>query len=141
MSIYQNPWFFRGQPFEETDIGKFAGFVYLIINRKTNKKYIGKKFFWSKRKGKRRTMSDWKNYYGSSETLLEDVKKLGEKNFERIILSLHRTRGCVNFHETKEQFLRNVLQNEEYYNHNIGKYINVRLDESEYSLESECQPN
>ena len=68
------------------DIKKYAGFVYLITNIKTGKKYIGKKFFWSKRtlkplkgkKTKRRVTkeSDWKNYYGSCKKLLEDIKKL-----------------------------------------------------------------
>ena len=71
----------------EDELGKYVGFVYLITERDTGKKYIGKKFFWSKRrlpplkgKSRKRTVvkeSDWKDYYGSSEHLKTLVEQKG----------------------------------------------------------------
>ena len=82
--------------------------------------------------GKRRVTSesDWKKYYGSSPELKADVKKYGKLNFKREILSLHETKGQVNFEETKQLFLHNVLTEAlddgtpAYYNSNIlGRYM------------------
>ena len=63
---YENPWYYKGTAFTSDDIGDFFGYVYLITNNTTGKKYIGRKYFVQKRKprgGKRRVTSesDWKN--------------------------------------------------------------------------------
>ena len=84
------------------------------------------------RGGKRRVSSesDWKKYYGSSEELKQDIKKYGRNIFKREIISLHRTLGKVNYEETKQLFLNNVLMEAlddgtpAYYNSNIlGRYM------------------
>jgi hypothetical protein len=127
---YENPWIYENRCFTSDDIGDYFGFVYLIINTKTSKKYIGRKYFWSfrKPKGKSRKVkleSDWKKYYGSCPELKEDIKNYGKGDFKRTILSLHRTKGRVNFEETRQLFLNGVLteslDNGEpaYYNSNI----------------------
>ena len=125
---YENPWLWNGTPFREERIGNSFGFVYIIQNKITNKKYIGKKFFYSTnrvvQKGKTRRkvirkFSDWKKYYGSSKSLKEDVELYGKGSFSRTILSLHVSRGDVNYYEMKEQVIRDVLNSEEYYNDNI----------------------
>lgn len=129
MATYNNPWTFNGQPFESEDIKKNVGYVYIIINKLTNQKYIGRKYFWhmkrpSKAARRKKVESDWKTYYGSSDVLKKDVEKHGENNFQRVILSLHSTKGDVNYTEVKEQFQRNVLEDPTYYNDNIGgKYF------------------
>jgi len=102
------------------------GFVYLITNLETNQKYVGKKFFWSKktlpitktRKRRKRLLveSDWKDYWGSSKHLQEDVNKQGENKFHREILHLCKTKAECAYMETKEQFDREVLLTDEYYN-------------------------
>lgn len=121
---YENPWLFDDEIFDSCDIGKWYGFVYQITNMITNKKYIGRKYFTSK-KGKTRIESDWKTYYGSSSTLKKDILLLGEHNFKREILSLHMQRGDVNYWETKIQIEMNVLEerdennNRVFYNGNI----------------------
>jgi hypothetical protein len=72
--------------------------------------------------------SDWRKYYGSSEIVKEMVKELGPDNFKREILSLHITKGEMNYTEVKEQFQRNVLESEDYINDNInGKYFKSRV--------------
>jgi hypothetical protein len=129
VSTYDNPWIFDGAEFTDDDIGNSVGFVYLITNHMTQKKYIGRKYFYSTRKrkrtDKRRTTSasDWKTYYSSSDDLLKEVEQYGKENFLREILSLHKTKGDTNISEVKEQFLRNVLEDDTYLNGNInGKW-------------------
>jgi hypothetical protein len=111
---YSNPWYYNGKPFESSDIQDYFGFVYLIQCDKTNRKYVGRKYFWQFRtpKGKKRKVkseSDWKNYYGSCPELKEDIDKFGRENFSRTILSLHKTKGKTNFEETRQLFNHNVL--------------------------------
>ena len=127
---YENPWTYKGTTFTSNDIDGFFGYVYCITNLTTGRRYIGRKYFTSSRKprgGKRRvkTESDWKRYYGSSKELTDDVKKLGRAVFKREILSLHRTKGWVNYEETRQLFLNNVLsEDENFYNSNIlGRYM------------------
>ena len=134
-SDYENPWTYQGATFTTDDIGDFFGFVYRITNLQTNKKYIGRKYFTQRRKprgGKRKVTSesDWKKYYGSSAELKADVKKFGKGIFRREIISLHETLGKVNYEETKQLFLNNVLMEAlddgtpAYYNSNIlGRYM------------------
>jgi len=132
--VYENPWLYEGKSFTTEHIGDQFGFVYRITNLQNGKQYIGRKYFWSKRKprgGKRRVTSesDWKKYYGSSDELKADRRLLGNELFKREILSTHPTKGKVNYEETKQLFLNNVLQETlddgtpAYYNSNIlGRY-------------------
>ena len=132
---YENPWTYNGTPFTSEDIGDYHGFVYSIRNLVSGRTYIGRKYFWSLRKpaGKTRRVrseSDWKKYYGSSDELSQDVRQYGKIHFERTIISLHKTKGQVNFEETRQLFLHNVLTEEmtdgspAYYNSNIlGRYM------------------
>ena len=132
---YENPWIYEGRPFTSDDIGDYYGFVYRITNTNTQKSYIGRKYFVQKRKpkgGKRRVTSesDWKKYYGSSEDLKQDIRRDGKDTFRREIISLHTTLGKVNYEETRQLFLNNVLTEAlddgtpKYYNSNIlGRYM------------------
>jgi hypothetical protein len=133
--MYENPWFFNENVFDSDEINGYYGFVYLITNLANDRKYVGRKYFWSftKKKGQNRrtkSESDWKNYYGSCPELKEDIKKYGKENFQRIILSLHTTKGQCNYEETRQLFLNNVLTESltegvpAYYNSNIlGRYM------------------
>ncbi len=133
--VYENPWLYEGKPFTTNDIGDLFGFVYRITNLQTGKQYIGRKYFWQKRKprtgGRRVTSeSDWKKYYGSSKELNEERKSVGNNTFLREIISIHKTLGQVNYEETRQLFLNNVLTEASddgtprYYNSNIlGRYM------------------
>ena len=131
---YENPWTYQGSTFTSSHIDDKFGFVYRITNLQSGKQYIGRKYFVQCRKprGARRKVkseSNWKSYYGSSKELTEDRKLLGDRIFKREILSLHRTLGKVNFEETRQLFLNNVLTESlddgtpMYYNSNVlGRY-------------------
>ena len=125
-------WIYKDKVVEEIPDGVEA-FVYLITNNTNNKKYIGKKLTTRKvtkpplkgRKNKRRTKveSDWRDYWGSSDHLKEDVAELGEEHFVREILHFCPSRGIASYIEAREQFEREVLLSDDYYN----GIINVRV--------------
>lgn len=135
------PWTYNGE-IVDTLPENCIGFVYLITNTTNGKKYIGKKLGQFKKtrpplKGKKRKRrstveSDWRDYWGSSENLLEDVKQLGEHNFTREIIHYCTTRGQLSYLEAKEQFDREVLLTDDYYN----GIINVRVGGSKALTES-----
>lgn len=117
-------WYHNGQLVEEIDLKKYAAFVYLITNLKTNRLYIGLKqttFAKTKQvKGKKkriRAESDWREYWSSSEELKKDVALLGEENFKREILHFCEMKSHANYLEAREQMDRRVLENpDKYYN-------------------------
>lgn len=129
-------WLYEGQPFESDMIGDYVGFVYLITNLENDKKYIGKKWFWSTKKlpplkGKKRKRtvvkeSDWKQYYGSSEEVKLLLEQLGKDNFKREILRLCKTKGECTYYEAKLQFDFDVLLRDDYYNEFIGCKIHSK---------------
>jgi len=118
-------WLYKDKIFETPEKNSFEGFVYIIENLTNNKLYIGKKHFWSRRKnkktGRRETKeSDWRDYYGSSDELKKDIDALGKEMFKRTILHLCIYKKQMTFLEEKEQWDRNVLMCDNYYNTNIG---------------------
>jgi hypothetical protein len=131
---YDNPWTYKELLFDSGDISEYYGFVYMIENLTTNKKYIGRKVFWSYRKKpnerkRQKIESDWKRYYGSCPELKEDLKLYGKDNFKRTILSLHTSKKDTNYEETRQLFKHDVLteKNEngdpKFYNQNVlGRY-------------------
>ena len=118
-------WYYNNKPFEYA-LGEYQGFVYVITDSSTGKMYVGKKGFWSKKtlpplKGKTRKRrsvveSDWKTYHESSETVKQLLAEHGERNFHREILYLCKSKAEMGYLEAKEQFNRNVLLDDRYYN-------------------------
>tara|TARA_B100000941_G_C28508146_1_gene558751 strand:+ start:1116 stop:1541 length:426 start_codon:yes stop_codon:yes gene_type:complete len=133
-------WTYQGKVITEIPQG-VEGFVYLITNTTNNKKYIGKKLAKFKtsrpplkgKKNRRRGTkeSDWKDYWGSSDHLNEDVQKLGEDKFTKEILHFCPSKGVLSYMEAKEQFDRKVLITDEYYN----GIINCRVGSSKILTE------
>lgn len=111
------------------------GFVYLITNCISSRKYIGKKLAkfsktttktvtlknGTKKKKKIRSKidSDWKDYYGSSIELSKDIDTLGKENFKREILYYCSSKAQCSYIEAREQFTRKVLETDDYYNGHI----------------------
>ena len=119
--------------YQEKDITELpedcVGFVYLITNTTNGRKYIGKKLAKFKRskaplKGRRnrrryKVESDWQEYYGSSDDLTIDIKRLGAENFKREILFYCKSKSELSYVEAREQFSRKVLETKDYYNGHI----------------------
>ena len=114
----------------------YQGFVYIITEFDTGKKYIGKKNFWrpkilpknSKRARRVRTRveSDWKIYYGSNKEIQALVESKGQENYKREIIRLCKTKGEMSYFEAKAQFDNNVLLSDEWYNEFIGCKIHSK---------------
>ena len=128
-------WTYENKLYDEAP-KEYMGFVYLITDLTTNRKYIGKKLFWNTRKLKplkgktrRRTQiveSDWKKYYGSNDELQLIVETSHAERFEREILHLCAKKGIMSYLEAREQFDRNVLLSDNYYNNFIGCKIHSK---------------
>ena len=130
-----------------------VGFVYLITNLTTGRRYIGKKLAkfsrttykvvklknGTKRKKKIRSKidSDWQSYYGSNAELNADVEKLGVDNFTREILYYCSSKAECSYVEAREQFRHQVLESDNYYNGQIA----CRIHGSHIKNKIGTQPN
>jgi hypothetical protein len=116
-------WTYQGRELTAEEISDYAGFVYIIENLETGRKYIGKKTLkFSRRKkvkGKMRRVvveSDFRRYFGSNDELNADVKALGEDRFTRTVLRFCKTKSEMTYCELHEQMSRHVLLDDSYYN-------------------------
>ena len=116
-----------------------VGFVYLITNIATGRKYIGKKLAkfskttyktvklknGTKKKKKIRSKvdSDWLDYFGSTLDLNKDIEHLGKENFTREILYYCISKAECSYIEAKLQFEYKVLESTDYYNGQIAVRI------------------
>jgi len=125
-----------------------VGFVYLITNKLSGKKYIGKKLAkfskttyrtvklknGNKKKKKIRSKidSDWQTYYGSNIELNQDIERLGAENFQREILFYCQSKAECSYIEAREQFRHQVLESDNWYNGHIqvrvhGSHVKNKL--------------
>ena len=115
-----------------------VGFVYLINNTLTNKKYIGKKFYYKKvtkppLKGKKRKRishpeSNWKIYESSSDYVKADIEEFGKEYFTFEILQSFPNKTMTNYAELELLVKNDVLRSGNWYNGNIlGRYFNGKV--------------
>jgi hypothetical protein len=128
-------WYYQGTLVESLP-EDCIGFIYLITNTASGRKYIGKKLAkfaktsyktvklknGTKKKKKIRSKidSDWQTYYGSNDELNKDVESQGASNFTREILYYCNSKALCSYIEAREQFTRKVLESTEYYNGQIS---------------------
>lgn len=119
-----SPWFYKG--LEVTELPDCVGFVYLITNLISGRRYIGKKLakfsrtkiktvvlksgVKKKKKIRSKVDSDWQTYWSSSPEVQSDVAALGEQNFRREILYFAYNKGTLSYIEAREQFALGVLE-------------------------------
>ena len=139
-------WLYKGEVFNDSKIPEGAvGFIYemeAIIDGKVVR-YIGKKNFYSttkKKFGKRAVANmedkrakkytiqvkpNYQNYY-SSNKVLQDAHKNGIP-IKRFMVRICFSKTELTYHETKYQFVREVLEKEEYLNANIlGRFYKIK---------------
>jgi hypothetical protein len=111
----------------EVDPDKYYGFVYLITNTVSGRKYIGRKFYHIYKKRKRVRESNWRVYAGSCKPLKEDMQRIGKDKFTFEIICNYKTRGGVVSGEVHFQTDNDVLSPELlpcgerlYYNAQLG---------------------
>jgi len=100
---------------EDFNITEYFGFIYLIVNKINNRRYIGKKNFIVKGE----PHGSWKDYTGSQLNLNSDIKELGKENFDFIILEVSTTKENLNIREKELQKLNDVIRLKD----NTGKKI------------------
>ena len=143
-------WVYNNKEFNETP-EEFQGFVYMITEKDTGKKYIGKKILYFTRKvklgkkdlkqyegvvGRRPSYklaikeSDWKSYWGSNKELQELVKTEPPENWEKSIIIACPSKKLLTYYETKYLFVYQALENpDEFWNDNIlGKFFTKDFD-------------
>jgi len=127
-------WIYKNKPVTELP-EDCVGFVYLITNTDTGRMYVGKKLakfkttrykMHTQKNGKKvrkrirgAVASDWRDYYGSSDALNEDILVIGKDKFKREILYYCQSKAECNYIEAREQFDRRVLEKSIYYNGHI----------------------
>lgn len=128
-------WYYLDLPVDELP-DNVVGFVYVITNLATGRKYIGKKLakfaktrykMTTLKNGKRvkkkirsKVDSDWREYWGSSELLTKDIDLLGKAQFHREILRMCFSKAECSYWEAKEQFYNGVLESDLWYNAQIS---------------------
>lgn len=128
-------WLYQDTPIE-TLPEECVGFVYLITNNISGRKYIGKKLAkfskttykivtqknGTKKRKKIRSKidSDWREYWSSSDELKKDIASLGQDSFTREILFYCKSKSECTYIEARTQFERKVLESDDYYNGQIS---------------------
>jgi len=120
-----------------------VGFVYLITNTTNGKVYVGKKILhnrltkkltkkeiseWEKpgrvpKKKKIVKESNWLEYNGSNQNLLEDIKNLGINHFTKEILEICYTKKQLTYYEEYWQFKLEVLHTDAYNDSIAGRFF------------------
>ena len=137
---------YKGEVFNDSKIPEGAiGFIYemeSIIDGKAVR-YIGKKNFYSTTKKKLgvkalanmedkrarkytiQVKANYQNYF-SSNKVLQDAHKNGVP-IKRFMVRICFSKTELTYHETKYQFVREVLEKEEYLNANIlGRFYKIK---------------
>lgn len=146
-------WFYNNEALNTVPDG-IQGFVYVITDTVDMKFYIGKKNAvtpktrqktvvlknGTKKKKKIRELneSDWKEYYGSSETLKELVEKHGKERFHREVITFCASKGEMSYWETYYQFVNHAVARPDWF-YNGWMSCRVRSSHIKNIIAQVCQ--
>ncbi len=127
-------WIYQGKEIlteEDIPFEKPMGFIYLITQKSTGKRYIGRKLLTKAKKksfdGKKkkiRVQSDWQKYWSSSPQIKEWIKEAGgTSDFTREILAFVSSKGSLAYLEEKALYELGVLESDNWINNNIRSKI------------------
>ena len=124
-------WQYQNKPLNENEIPVDAmGFIYMITQLSTGKKYIGKKLLTAAStktvkgvKKKIRKPSDWKEYWSSSPDLKALISQVGQQDFVREILVFAKSKGSIAYLEEMALYQCGALESDNWFNQNIRSKI------------------
>jgi hypothetical protein len=124
-------WEYKKKEITDEDIPKKSiGFIYLITQISTDKKYIGKKLLTSAStktfkcvKKKYRKESDWKDYWSSSPTIKALIEDTGKDDFKREILCFVSKKGNLLYAEELALYMVGALESDKWLNENIRSKV------------------
>lgn len=112
---------------------KSAGFIYMITDKETGKRYIGRKLLTkshtrqkNKKKIRTRVESDWRSYWSSSPFLQELVEEKGTDNFIREVLVWAFNKSQLMYLEEKFLYSLGTMESDDWYNSNIRSKVMKR---------------
>ena len=128
-------WLYKNHELQDEELEDFVGFVYKITNTTNGRIYFGRKLLTKaktlpplkgmKRKRRSRVESDWREYWGSSKEVLEDISLLGPNCFTREIIRLCKSKSEMSYYEVKYIVEGDaLLYPDRFYNGNIMCKIN-----------------
>lgn len=128
-----NDWTYQGNTFVSLDDApeKSVGFIYLITQVSTGKKYIGRKLLTKaatkKVNGKTKKLrveSDWKDYWSSSPKIKQWIEEAGgTDDFRKEILLFVSSKGCLAYTEELALYMVGALESDNWLNDNIRSKI------------------
>lgn len=128
-------WIYKGREIKsEEDLPtdkKYIGFIYLMTQISTGKKYIGRKLLYkpkyktvNKKKKRFMVQSDWLDYYSSSPVINEHIEQHGKDDFTREILTFVTSKGSLVYSEELALYLVGALENPDLWiNENIRSKV------------------
>jgi hypothetical protein len=129
-----NHWTYKGSTVRcEDDIPQpnAIGFVYMITQHSTGRRYIGRKLLTKSktitRKGEKkrvRVSSDWLDYWSSSPKIIQWIDEAGgTKDFSRQILTFVSSKGMLAYAEEAALYIVGALESDAWINDNIRSKI------------------
>jgi hypothetical protein len=120
-------WNYKGKQLEDDDIPVGSiGFIYIIRQISTGRKYIGRKLLTSAttktingKKKKTRKPSDWKDYWSSSPMLKAYIAEHGTDDFTREILVFVSSKSELMYAEEFVLYQVDALLSDQWMNENI----------------------
>lgn len=127
-------WIYQGNEIlseEDIPVEKAMGFIYIITQKSTGKRYIGRKLLTKAssktvkgKKKKTRTQSDWQRYWSSSPQIKEWIKEAGgTDDFTREILCFVLSKSELLYAEEYALYISNALLSDDFLNENIRSRV------------------